>query len=485
MALFKLDNPIPETVKDRDELTEAIRKWQGIPYYGTTESTSHTFLDLLSTLTEMSNTFRSCVNDMNKYIFGQRITFVKGDIPGMQTDVEELSSDAQLEYFNWLKERNISPRHVLQMSRRINWHLYVNGNSYLLIRRIEVGSTVRYEMKVIHYKHFMYRKSEDIGQEFGLISKFLDDPVMLEKHPPKILPVTLNGEAIVWENIKPGVEEAIIHFKKEDQDGESDFYARPDILSVLTWLYVDFQLGNLNSKVAATELITKKILAFQAPDPATVEEGDEEDEEILEELSEQGIAVKKRKNTQFHENMMVLKNLVTNISTHPTDTMGGRQASSIAGIQFPFSGQPPTAIDLEMNRDTTHQEFQLDKAVTCICANLGWSPELLMIRRTTTTLGGNLLYDIFTMKNESTIRPRANTFEDFWNGILEQIRERENAPRSFDGYGIRFPDVITEMIDRFKGTGGRADIGENPVRDQSIDDNGTEDTDDTTVSNEA
>ena len=90
-----------------------------------------------------------------------------------------------------------------------------------------------------------------------------------------------------------------------------------------------------------------------------------------------------------------------------------------------------------------------------------------MVRQTKTNLGGNLLYDIFTMKNETTIRPKALEFEDLWNSVFNQIKERESADRTFQNYGIKFPDVITEMISRFKGNDSSADIGENPVREES------------------
>ncbi len=387
-----------------------------------------------------------------------------------------------MEYYNWLKSYNIDVRNVLKLSRRINTHLEMNSNSYLYLRRIEVGSTVRYEMRVEHFKHVIYRKSEDIGQEFVIISKFLNDEQKLNKFPPKILPVTLNGQDIVWQPAGNGVEEAIIHFKKEDQDGESDFYSRSDLIAILSWLYVDYQVGNLNSKIAATELITKKLLAFQAPDPSTLDLDDDEDEtDVLEQIGDNGrVGVRKEKDP-FRRNMMQIKRLVTNLATHPTNLMDGGAAAAIAGVEYPYSGVAPEAIDLEMNRDTKHQEFQLDKAVANICMVMGWSPELLMYRQTKTNMGGNLLYDIFTVKNESTVRPRANTFEDFWNGIFDQIKARESAPSQFDQYGIQFPDVIQEMIDKFKGSGTSTNIGENPVRDGADinpDDNGQNPDDD-------
>lgn len=486
--IFKLANPIPQTIRSTEQLNEVVAKWQGVPYYGTLENGSHEFLELLQTLTELSGTFSSAMEDINFYTFGNRLQARDNVVPGMDTEEVELGFEEQMDYFNWIKELGISPQRITKLSRKLNHHMEVCGNAYLFIRRVEVNGQVVYSMKVIHYKHFMYRYTKDHAIDECLISKFLNDKTLLEKHPPKIMKVSTDPEDIVWnEAEEPGVEEAVIHLKLEDEDGESDFYSRSKLIGAMTWLYIDFQLGNLNSKIAATELITKKILAFQAPDPnAMIDEEDEGQDTTEEEHEAMGIPYKKRKNSAFQNNMMELKNLVSNVSTHPTNMLDGPAANTIAGVQYPFSGQPPTEIDLEMNRDTKHQQFQVETAVAFICQCLRWAPELLSVRPTKTTLGGNLLYDIFTMKNEATIRPKALKFQDFWNTIIGEIKEREGIDSRFENYGIVFPDIIENMISRFKGSGGTANIGENPVRDQTADvtetNNGEQDVDDAPAS---
>jgi len=481
---FRLPPPIPATVKDTEELNKTFDKWKVIPQYGTSNYTSHTLLELIQTLVEMSPTFKAAMKDLNTYIFGRRVMVCSGMMAGLQSDVVELDFADQVEFDTWLKERNIKFRNVLKLSRRMNSHLEANSNTWLYVRRITSGDAIRYDMKVKHYKHVFYYPSQDIGQEFVLITKWITDKQKMEKFPPKILPVTKNGETIVWHNAGDGVQEAIIHIQKEDQDGESDYYSRSDLIPILTWLYVDFQVGNLNSKTSATEMISKKILAFQAPDPAAIEE-EEQDEEVLEELVDNDIAVKVRKPSMFRRNMAILKELVTNLSAHPSLQKDGSKSASIAGLEYPHSGVPPTPIDLEMNRDTKHQEFQVEKAVRYICTVLGWSPELLGVQPTKTNLGGNLLYDLFTMKNEATVRPRANYFEDLWNDLFDQIKELDGAPAVFNDYGICFPDVIAEMIAKFKGDNKSANIGENPVRDSTIENSDNEDFNDSETDSSA
>ena len=110
----------------------------------------------------------------------------------------------------------------------------------------------------------------------------------------------------------------------------------------------------------------------------------------------------------------------------------------------------PTPINLETNRDTKHQIFQLDTAIKRICSMLGWAPELTSLLQAKTNLGGNMLYEILTQKDISTIIPDQFFFQNIWNGILVQLLAMENAQNQFAGYGIEFPRVIASMIEQLK-----------------------------------
>jgi len=343
--LFRLPNPIPKTVVDRDELIKSFQKYSIVPYYGTKDATSHSMLDLLSTLTDLSPTFKAVRRDLATYTFGLNLNIEGRTIPGLATDPVEVDFPTQARYADYYAGLNISLKKIIKLSRRIDHHRDVCGNAYLRIWRIEVAGAVRYEMDVPHYKHVGYLRSIDPGEEFIIISKFLDDIVEMERNPPTILRATQEGEQIRWTQTEPGVEQAIIHIKAESDNDESDFYARPAILGALTWLYTDFQLGNLNSKVSATELITKKLLAFEAPDPNL--ETDDDDDSKRVEVTANGY-INGRKMDRFERNMLILKELTTNIGRHPSALGPDRATSTIGGVEYPHGAKEPTQIDLEV-----------------------------------------------------------------------------------------------------------------------------------------
>ena len=443
--IFNLPNPIPLTVRDSEDLGGVFRKYGLIPYYGTSELTSHGTLDLLTTVASLSPTYQMVTKDIREYTFGQNIDFVGRSHPGLaEGETSELDYDDKVEFAQFLSGLGIKLTNIRKLSKRIKSHMDVTGNAYLKIRRITVGGTVRYFMEVPHYKHVAYLNSKDPNERFLIISKFLNNEQLMNKYPPEILRATQAGEELKWSSFARGDDRAIIHIKNDSDDDESDYYARPDILTCLTWMYVDFQLGNLNSKVAATDLITKKLLAFEAPDPNTFPVEDD----IPSELDENG-NIGRKKLSQFQSNMLVLKNLVSNLGTHPSTIGPGMNPSAaIAGVQYPHGGHAPTVIDLEMNGNTDHHTWQADRATATICGVLGWVPELIGMRTAKATLGGNLIYDLFSIKNVSTVQPAKNFFQDLWNDVIGQICEDNSGPTEFKDYGIQFPDVISEMIEK-------------------------------------
>lgn len=472
--LFNLANPIPFTPRDPKDLQDFFEEYRVIPYYGTNEHTSHTFLDLLQTLAELSPTFRACRRDLVEYTFGHNVRIASRSIPGLANndDESEVPFERQQAFVDYLMRLNITLPKLLKLLKRADHHLDVSGNAYFLIRRIIVGDTVKYFMEVPYFRHVAYLYSKDAGEWFLMVSKWMGDMNMLKKHPPIIARATAMGESLRWTQVKRGEEVAIIHMKREGLGDESDYYARPDRLATLTWEYVDFQVGNQNSKVAATEIITKKILAFQAPDPNTLPDGQYFHEEN-QEIGTNGKIGGKAPDT-FQRNMMVLKELVTNLGSHPSILGKERAAGSIAGIEYPHSGVAPKEIDLEINRDTKHQSWQLETATANICAILGWSPELTSLRQAKSNLGGNVIKDIFTIKNESTIIPRQRWFEDFANDVLAQLCDREGGDKEFKNYGIRFLDIVGQMIDKLAGSSSSTPVspgaGETAAQPNTTDD---------------
>ena len=189
--IFSLPSPIPRTVKDKEDLHSAFSRFAIIPYYGTSEGSSQHFLDLLTTLTELSPTFQATRADLAEYTFGTNFDVVTRAIPGLvQDETQPLDFQQKVAYVESLNNIGVTLPRISKTFRALDSHLDICGNAYLHLKRIEVGGTVRYYMRPLHYKHCAYLKSRDDGREFIIHSRFLTELNKMLKHPPTILPAT-------------------------------------------------------------------------------------------------------------------------------------------------------------------------------------------------------------------------------------------------------------------------------------------------------
>ena len=470
--IFNLPNPIPTTVADQADLQEFFRRYEVIPQFGTCEKSAIAFLELLRTLTDLSATFNACMRDLKAYTFGLNLEIVAGAIPGLATERVDLGEAQQVNFATWLAGLGIGVRTITRLSKRMKHHLAVSGNAYLMIKRYRVGSAVRYVLEVPFYSHCAYLRSRDEGEQFLIVSPWIGNDQNLAKYPPMILRATQMDSPLRWMKTGRGEETAILHVKADTDEEESPYYARPDIIHCLPALYTDYQLDNLNSKIAAAELISKIILAFQAPDPNTLDSGDDDDDGFAEQINGK---LGRKKGSPFQEMMLQLKAVATNMASHPS-TMGAGAAASFAGIQYPYGDKAPTPIQLEVNRDTKHQIFQTETSVRRICAATGWAAELLGMIPAKATLGGNMLRDILIQKEISTIAPDQFFFANMWNGVLAEIKMEENAPAEFATYGIQFPRVIGEILEQVKEQGGTAITSQAAQEAQNTEEDDDEDT---------
>lgn len=437
--MFYLKNPVPESVVDKEQISKEFQKYKIVPYYGTTSKSSHTFLKTLNSLTELSGSFSAVVNDLETYAFGHALTVTALNEPGLDLEVPEVSPNVQSRFYDYLKERNIKAPKLLSISCQILRSLKASGNAWLIVRRSSVMDAVRYDIQVEPFTNVAYLKQSDFEDRVAIITPVWNDPQFWRKSPPKIRTVTEQDETIIWNDAGDGIQEALIHFRRP---GTSKYYGRPEILSVLNWLYVDYVLSDLEAKVAGTELVSKKIIAFQErsgfameDDRITVGEKNEvgEDGNIGTEVED-----------DFRRTMKQLKALTTRVGDHG-------ETSAIVGIEYPAGTNSPTVLDLEISRDEKHHNFLKTAAEQKIAGILGWSPELSGLVQSKTNIGGNILKDLFIIKNSATIIPEQVAQSGRMNWLISEIMDFEQAPAEIRDLGFSFGNVVEQIVEDLSG----------------------------------
>lgn len=457
MGPFTIKNPVPVTVRDKEDLRNFFQELEIVPYYGTVEASSQSVLMLINDLCELSPTFQAYRRDINAYVFGLKIDFIGDTLPGVSVDNTELSPQEIINYASYLGEIGIPAPKLIKLSRRIDQFLDICGNAFLWVKRSRLNGQAAYSFSVPHFLHVGYsRQAEGLFGEdkIALISPYIGDKQKILEHGYDLVRVTPEGEELRWGMNEDGIEETLIHITRQENNSRSSYYERSPLISLLPWLYVDYEIGVLTSKIASTDIITKKILAFEAQDPNTIPmlDGQVKDVNNIGEIGRKDV-------DYFTRNMMILRELTTNLGSHANapGQMTGEDAKKaahvLAGIEYPYGSKAPEQIDLEVNRDVKYQDWQVNQASAVICGRLGWNNTLLGFREAKANIGGNVLKDLFVLANIRTIKPKQTEIAMIWDNLLLQLKEGEQ----YAGYSIRFGDVVGEILEQLSQGGASID----------------------------
>ena len=438
MSIFQLRNPIPYEQSDSKDVATWIGRYKCIPYYGTAQGPSHAFLGLLRDLCGLSPTYGTVMQVRKELAFGHRVKVCGRAVPGLAGERTEVDYAVQVGFVEVLQAFGLTLPRLIKMSGMLDEHLAQSGNAYLAITRARVEGAVAYRFEVLHYLHCIYTESQDPGEWFLLHTRKLSDAGMIAGAKPRLYRVTREvGSPLRWmaDEEDPDTERTVIHLRSSMADDEGNFYGRAPIIRFMPAYYTDFQTSNHISKVAATAILAKKVIAIEGQDPnAMNDEVDEEGNKI----------------DTFQRDAFEIKRLLTVLSV-PGDSIGPRpDQAEVAVVEHPFGSKPPTAIDFEVNHDTKYLQFQEQHAANFVAASLSWDVTLTSLRQAQASLGGNLLYDTYVEKNREVIAPKQDLHENLWNGILQQLMEDEGTPAPYRDLGIEFPDAVGELLKDLK-----------------------------------
>lgn len=424
----KLKNPIPPSFVDDKTFIDTQKKYDIVPYFGDEETTSHKWVEIQATLGELSPALTAIKKDFNRFCFDAGMDVVRSSHPSfmsMNAEQEEVRFTDKLAFIEKISSLGISPAIITDKSKMMSDNLVENGNAYLKVSIIKINGEWKVSFENWHYVNtaLLLKKRNDAAKGIINTPKFCEE--YWKKNKPSISTVTRYLEPFNWEYItKGGVEIYETVIQMWDRKDASTYYGRSCLLGILDDLYTELNYRELTNKISNTEVITKVMLAFSQPDPASSKGGS------------------KSRSSQFKKMMNVLKRFVT-----AEDGRDGN-ASAIAGIQYPHSGKPPTPIKLDVNRDWQYQEKAIAEAKANIYSVLGWSQVMTGHKDPSGGIGSNARINEFLTRETSTILPRQNEFANMWNwlisGIMEQIGDSTD-------YGIKFNSLVDILVERMKG----------------------------------
>lgn len=409
--MLELRNPIPSSVRDTGKIYKFFRQYGStgeekkwiIPYYGNSEGSSHTFLQLLKHLTSKSPSYKSAESGIVRYAFG-----------GFEDNT----------FFDTLAGYGIKKGQLLRTLISVFRHLKQCGNAYVRITITAVDGVVKVRLKNEHYFYVAYLNSEPGEDRNALVVVDWDyERWDTDLAKPGVLPVSTFDDDFNWQSAGPNTIETLLHIREHGND-ESDWYGRPDILAVLEWMFSETVLGDHVCKVNSTDLVAKLLLFFEAEEQV-IRSGDSDDDE---------------EDDSFTSVIKVLKSIATNDPLVP-----GKKASGIAAMEYGHETAPPTAVKLDINRDTAWFTTSLDEGKAMIYSIMGWYRELTGMAQTKTGIGSDIMVNLFIVANIGTIKPIQKEFEEYADMLLTEIGKA--IGQDWEGKGLKFVNKIDGLVE--------------------------------------
>lgn len=422
-----------------------------IPYYGENAGVGIAFLELIRNAGELSPSYKIAVGDLNLMIFGSGANIAANTVPGLIEDsVDQVPMNTQKDVGVKLNEIGLGLNKFSEIGKLLNRHFMDSGNAYLRIKRATVAGITRYMLFADHYLNCSYLVPEKGEEDLNLvlISPYLLDVNKLrETKDFRILQAVFPGDPLIWTKTGNGIEEALIHIKNNNGSDKKTTYGRSDQIPLILPMMTDYYYRLLSGKIAATDLISKKMIVVEAP-PPEVDDFDEDD------IDEDGTnEAKKDKLSQFDRNVQSLRQITSNLGD-------GDVAASVGLLEIPNGSQMPVGLDLEVNRDKAYQEYSLDTAIRTIFSGNGWSSDLANITTAPSGIGGNIIIDMLTIKRITKILPS----QEFWSTVFNTVINDIAITEGLEGYGIKFEDKMQKLIDALKGKEANSQQGQNEGR---------------------
>lgn len=391
-------------------------------------------VNLIDDLAQVCPSHQACVRDLGFYAFGSSVGVQPRGEQGLTRETstfEDIPLSQRKKFAADLKAKlGLSIMEILSTSNAMLASELRSGNIYLKITVNTAGGKVGdVQVDSIEQKNILYFTT---GQAFLHTEYFTE--YWWSRKRPEILPVSHIGEDANWKRVGDDFV-TVLHIKSNGTNKQ--YYGVPNALAVLDCMLAEYRTLVLNSKIASTELVSKLIMFFEEPP-----------QERIRNLSAE------ERQAQFSQQIKALRGVATNEGETERNA-----AKAIIALQYPNDTNQPVVEPVTVNRDVAYAEFTLNNAASMIYAIHGWAKELTGQVQVKTGIGANILYDIFSIKNVSTVIPLQNKYENIWEWVITQC---ENLLETSVGdYSIKFPDNIGQLTLQLSAVSQAAKIAPN------------------------
>jgi len=254
LALFDVKNPIPDEVRDAQEISQVWEKYKLVPFAGADKYTGHSLLYWYLMLARLSPTHGAAIEKLSKYTVGGRAIFVRSENPDYDIgeEAQPLSRAEKETYEKAITEFIDFQGGVRDFHRRLVWSYKAHGNAWVEMSVAETNGQRRVHLRTVRQANVMYLRTAPDEMRVAAISPIWTDEY-LKKNPPRFIPLYPNFTR------EDGAQKTLFHLR----NGENNWYGRPDSQAADLYKYREVQDALYIIKQAANNFTGQVIIEVE------------------------------------------------------------------------------------------------------------------------------------------------------------------------------------------------------------------------------
>jgi len=416
-----LPSPIPNMVRDTEELRTFINDMQVVPVFCDNGNTGLGFLNLLFKLGRNSPSHASCIKSKANLSFGRINPATRQS--GFFTNINAAEGATAQGIADLLKSIGLKSSTIIGVTKAVYQSFEECGNAYLKMRVAVVGGEAQVSFEPIDYRYCLYLKEEKKGVRYLLRALGEWTAMDIARKMYEVLPASTPENFNFQRN--GSVYETILHVK--NITFESAWYGSFPVMAAFNSIFMEWQLTDHIVREAANDWLARIIFFIEqeeslmndAPD-ATVAEG-------------QTSAALVRRTIE----RAVLK--------------GSQSATGVAVMEYPNGTKEPLIKELPPMTNEKFHEYADKNATDKVFAMHNWSKVMAGWNAAASSIGGNVFADEFNIRNQTVIKPLQEEYASLWGHIFDAVAVLTERP-DLNNAGIIFetlysaPDANTPNV---------------------------------------
>lgn len=414
MAMFDAQNPIPEEIKDTDELSKVFEDWKLVPYAGRDGKTGHSLLIWYAMLAQLSPTNAACISKICSYVVGSKAVFERAEDPEYNpgNEAQPLSIAEKTAYESALKEVVTFEGGVRKFHKSLFASMKRNGNGFVEVAISTINGQTKAVVKYLKTTSVLYKVVSPGDIQAVAISPVWESNY-LKKHTPRVVPIAPN---FVDDG---GVKRAVFHLK----EGDNFWYGRPDSMGGDIYKYREVQDSLYLVKQSAANFVGQLIIEVEDDDSGSSPAIDNED-------------AKRSGFSSFADRL------------EQNHTQKGTDPQAVMVTARPIGSKPMFVFQVQPNTNENWYKETGEQARQIIIMNHGITQRFMGLD-VSNGLASDAFVSDYVMNVEPTINDLRSTLMAFTNGILDTIWQFAGM-EEMSLYSLDFQSPIQSQIKQYK-----------------------------------